>query len=107
MSITSITVARDQQWMESGDCVVDPVGRTVNMLPDLEALSAVERARSVCSPCLVKAECFEWALANRVTDGVWGGFTVEEIGTVRRRRRRRELDAEKTSAAQATAAVSA
>lgn len=44
-------------------------------------------AVKVCSRCVVKAECLDWALDNRERWGVWGGTTEP----VRRLLRRWEL----------------
>jgi hypothetical protein len=33
----------------------------------------VNRARAVCEPCPVRAECFAYAVANGEMCGVWGG----------------------------------
>ncbi|MDV7194641.1 WhiB family transcriptional regulator [Mycolicibacterium fortuitum] len=35
-------------------------------------------AKRICATCPVKAECLEYALANRERAGVWGGLSERE-----------------------------
>lgn len=42
-------------------------------------------AKRVCGGCPVKAECLEWALANTMSHGVWGGQSDQERKRLRRR----------------------
>ena len=56
--------------------------------PDLGGNAA--KARAICSVCPVQQECLRYALADRESAGVWGGFTERErreaaaVGGVRR-----------------------
>jgi WhiB family redox-sensing transcriptional regulator len=56
----------------------------------------VDRAKSVCHRCSVRAECLEWALVTCQDAGVWGGLDEEERRRIRRDRRKaaraRELE---------------
>ena len=47
---------------------------------------AERRAKQVCAPCPVKAECLAYALQTRVEFGVWGGTTARERAAIRRER---------------------
>ena len=47
----------------------------------------VERARAICARCPVRVECLEFALANRIDDGVWGGESERERRRIARGRR--------------------
>jgi WhiB family redox-sensing transcriptional regulator len=47
----------------------------------------VDRAKSVCNRCSVRAECLEWALVTCQDAGVWGGHDEEERRRIRRQRR--------------------
>lgn len=42
-------------------------------------------AKRVCRGCPVKAECLEWALANTMSHGVWGGQSDQERKRLGRR----------------------
>jgi WhiB family redox-sensing transcriptional regulator len=35
--------------------------------------AGIVQAQSVCVGCAVRAECLDYALANRIEHGVWGG----------------------------------
>ena len=43
-------------------------------------------AKSICNECSVVRECLQWALADPLTDGIWGGTTQGERRAIRRRR---------------------
>jgi Transcription factor WhiB len=38
----------------------------------------VEAARWICVDCPVRSQCLEYALANRIGDGMWGGTSERE-----------------------------
>ncbi|MFJ9580912.1 WhiB family transcriptional regulator [Streptomyces sp. NPDC101191] len=44
------------------------------------------RAKAVCTGCLVRTECLADALDNRIEWGVWGGMTERERRALLRRR---------------------
>lgn len=46
----------------------------------------VEAARRLCETCPVKSPCLEYALAERIDHGVWGGTSERERRRIRRRR---------------------
>lgn len=47
--------------------------------------AAQNRAKLVCSACLVKTECLAEALDGRIEWGVWGGMTERERRALLRR----------------------
>ena len=71
----------DQDWRASGACGEHD--------PDLWfTAGAVEHraAKRICSVCVVRTECLDYALTAAIDYGIWGGLTERE-----RRRHRREL----------------
>ncbi len=44
-------------------------------------------ARAVCAECPVQGICLEYALANRIEHGVWGGTSERERRRILKRRR--------------------
>lgn len=48
--------------------------------------AAQNRAKAICSGCVVRTECLADALDNRVEFGVWGGMTERERRALLRRR---------------------
>ncbi len=78
----------DNEWMAQGKCR--------DMDPALFFPSdgiGVQLAQRTCSQCPVKAPCLEYALANRVDHGVWGGTSERERRRILRRRRISSLQA--------------
>jgi len=47
----------------------------------------VLRARKICAQCPVSAQCLEYALANQIEHGVWGGCSERERRRLLRARR--------------------
>jgi WhiB family transcriptional regulator, redox-sensing transcriptional regulator len=47
----------------------------------------VEAAKQVCQRCPVQMECLDFALAERIEHGVWGGASERERRRILRRRR--------------------
>jgi len=47
----------------------------------------VQAAQEICEGCPVKATCLEYALANRIEHGVWGGTSERERRRILRHRR--------------------
>jgi WhiB family transcriptional regulator, redox-sensing transcriptional regulator len=48
----------------------------------------VEAAQDICRGCPVRDECREYALVNRIEQGVWGGASERERRRILRRRRK-------------------
>ncbi|MGH9190212.1 MAG: WhiB family transcriptional regulator [Acidimicrobiales bacterium] len=72
----------DMQWMAEGNCRTQP--------PSLFFPSdgvGVDVARRICEDCPVKEPCLEYALANTIDHGVWGGASERERRRIARRRR--------------------
>jgi WhiB family redox-sensing transcriptional regulator len=47
----------------------------------------VEVARRICGTCPVQEPCLEYALAERIDHGVWGGASERERRRIAKRRR--------------------
>ena len=75
-------------WMARGKCKdLDPA---VFFPSDGMGVQAAQR---ICSDCPVRLECLEYALADRVDHGVWGGASERERRRMLRRRRMSRLQA--------------
>ena len=48
------------------------------------ALRQVQEAIRICQACPTRTPCLSWALEHGVTDGVWGGTTIEQRRAMRR-----------------------
>jgi len=78
----------DTTWMAEGNCADKPPA----MFFPSDGVG-VEIARRVCEDCPVKEPCLEYALANRVDHGVWGGCSERERRRILKRRRLEALAA--------------
>lgn len=69
-------------WMAEGNCR--------NYPPSVFFPSdgvGVDRARKICAGCPVLGTCLEYALAERIEHGVWGGCSERERRRILKRRR--------------------
>ena len=63
----------DQPWADDALCAqTDPEA----FFPEKGA--SVREAKAVCTGCIVRAECLDYALANDERFGVWGGLSERE-----------------------------
>jgi WhiB family transcriptional regulator, redox-sensing transcriptional regulator len=72
----------EQEWSTQARCRGED--------PELFFARALHEARpalKVCGRCPVKEPCLEYALANEVDYGVWGGLTERQRRAVGRGRR--------------------
>lgn len=72
----------ETEWMQRGLCREIP---PAVFFPSDGV--GVEVARSICATCPVKEPCLEYALANRIDHGVWGGCSERERRRISKRRR--------------------
>lgn len=73
---------QDLEWLAAGKCR--------NVAPDIFFPSdgaGVEVAKQICSDCPVKEPCLEYALANRIGQGIWGGASERQRRRIARERR--------------------
>lgn len=72
----------DNDWMSCGKCrELDP-----GFFFPSDGVG-VQAAQRICSECPVREPCLEYALANRIDHGVWGGASERERRRMLRRRR--------------------
>src|SRR5438094_7301592 len=72
----------DTEWMSIGKC------RDVHPAVFFPSDGVgVEVARKLCADCPAKAACLEYAIANRIDHGVWGGASERERRRIMRQRR--------------------
>jgi len=70
------------EWMAEGKCR--------DMAPDVFFPSdgtGVLEAQRICADCPVSEACLEYAIANKIDHGVWGGRSERERRRIARRRR--------------------
>ncbi len=72
----------DTEWMAEGKCRDLPP----SMFFPSDGVG-VDVARRICADCAVREPCLEYALANRIDHGVWGGCSERERRRIARRRR--------------------
>jgi WhiB family redox-sensing transcriptional regulator len=48
----------------------------------------VDNATRTCARCSVRTECLEYAVANRIDEGIWGGESARARRQITRRRKR-------------------
>jgi WhiB family redox-sensing transcriptional regulator len=72
----------DIDWVSGGNCRHEA---PATMFPsDGEG---VRSAMQVCAGCPVRVECLEYALANDIEHGVWGGASNRQRRRINRQRR--------------------
>ena len=72
----------ETEWMARGTCAQE---KPAKFFPSDGV--GVEVARRICADCPVKEPCLEYALANRIDHGVWGGTSERERRRILKRRR--------------------
>lgn len=61
----------EDDWVKKGNCgTEDPE----IFFPDPRSKLGNEKAKSICSGCPVKLDCFQYAIDRDLRFGVWGGF---------------------------------
>jgi WhiB family redox-sensing transcriptional regulator len=74
--------ASETLWMDRGLCRHVPPS---TFFPNDGV--GVELARQICSTCPVQGPCLEYALAERIDHGVWGGASERERRRILKQRR--------------------
>jgi WhiB family redox-sensing transcriptional regulator len=83
MSLASISTSVEQdEWFASAECLgADPETFFV------ERGGSSAEAKAICRGCPVEEQCFEYAIENNETHGIWGGRSQSELRKIRRQRR--------------------
>lgn len=69
-------------WMHEGNCRLYP---PATFFPSDGV--GVDKARKICVGCPVATRCLEYALAQHIDHGVWGGCSERERRRILKRRR--------------------
>ena len=77
----------DTSWMSHGNCA----HRDPSMFFPSDGVG-VEIARRACEGCPVKTQCLEYAIAERIDHGVWGGCSERERRRIIRSRQVKPAD---------------
>ncbi len=80
VSLPSITI--DMSWMLESACRGEG---SDTFFPENGA--GVNKARQYCAKCSVRKECLEYALLNRIEEGVWGGASQRQRVNILRERK--------------------
>lgn len=78
----------DRAWMDDGKCIgTDPAVFFPEPGKGVPIKLAVAQAKSICRDCPVRRVCLEYALANHIDHGVWGGMSERGRKALRAGRR--------------------
>lgn len=80
MAYSCVLVA--MEWMAEGNCNNHP---PAVFFPSDGV--GVEVAKKICGTCPVQESCLEYALANRIDHGVWGGTSERQRRRILKSRR--------------------
>lgn len=73
-------------WMDGAACCGVDTDTFFPEEPEDEA--ALAAARVYCDGCVARDACLEYALANRIKEGIWGGLSEKQRRRVLRQRRK-------------------
>ena len=82
----NVTDFADTTWMSHGNCA----HRDPSMFFPSDGVG-VEIARKACEGCPVKTQCLEYAIAERIDHGVWGGTSERERRRIIKARARERM----------------
>jgi WhiB family transcriptional regulator, redox-sensing transcriptional regulator len=74
-------------WRERAACrsydpeIFFPIGKTGR------AIAEIQRAKTICANCPIRADCLAFALQTHQDYGIWGGCDEDERRALRRQRR--------------------
>jgi WhiB family redox-sensing transcriptional regulator len=85
---TPTEVVEIQRWMKDAACKGNTEGDWFPEAPGNN--SGVKIALAICKDCLVKQECFDYAITRPELSGIWGGVTSRKRGSLRAERKKGE-----------------
>lgn len=74
----SVMKFADTDWRARGACLSADPELFFPLSSVGPAARQLNKAKSVCTQCAVRAECLDFALATRQVHGVWGGTSEDE-----------------------------
>lgn len=86
------TIVTSTEWMDKAECSKHP--QIVFHIPDgnlvkgNKVVQLYARAKLICKVCPVIEDCLNFALENKMREGVWGGKSPVERERIEYRRRR-------------------
>lgn len=92
-------VDTDEDWMLDAACRPSSVNPKIFFPGNGPGLEA---AQAICKDCPVKERCLEYALANRIDHGVWGGESERSRRRILKARAQRLLQRKAHSPGSAT-----
>lgn len=83
MSIDEFNRRNGREWMKNAACAKRP---DINFFVE-ERGGKNNPAKKICSTCVVKTNCLEYAIKNMENFGIWGGMGVRMRQKIRRQRK--------------------
>lgn len=77
----------NEEWMRQALCRLFDLSPNLFFSPHGRHIAIEQSAKRVCSACIVREDCLNYALERNIKDGLWGGMTKAE----RRREQRRRV----------------
>ena len=85
---TPLEMLNIQRWMKDAACKGNTEG---NWFPEAPGnYPEVKIALAICKNCLVKQECYDYAITRPELSGIWGGVTARKRGSIRAERNKSE-----------------
>lgn len=85
-------MALDDGWMLEGLCrELPPAEADRIFFPQKHKgiRTDYRRAKAICHACPVRTSCLAFAIAHKITDGVWGGYSDDERKSMSREVKKR------------------
>lgn len=73
---------KSEEWMEHAECNGEPTTLFFDYRTDRD----IEHVRRICNRCPVRKACLDYAMTERIDDGMFGGYTELERRRIRRGR---------------------